>query len=246
MDTRPCKPLAILKAGATWPAMAERHGDFEDWLRRNLGEEAGRHTIVVPVAEGVLPPPPETLSGAIITGSHAMVTDRPAWSEALAGWLCQAVPAGLPVLGICYGHQLLAPAMGGEVANLEGGPEVGTVSVTLTEAAQTDPLFKDLPASFPAHASHVQSARRLPRGAVRLAHNPREPHHAFRVGPRAWGVQFHPEFDTVAMGAYVKRWANTPDAPQQDWDATQAQIQDTPQAALITRRFAKLALQDCP
>ena len=235
------KPLAIFKTGSTWPAMAQARGDFDDWLRRGLGEARTR-TIVVAVARGEAPPPPDSLSGAIITGSHAMVTDRADWSESLAEWLRGAVPAGLPVLGICYGHQLLAHARGGEVGNLEPEPEVGTVCVALTEASREDPLFHGLPDRFPAHASHVQSARRLPAGAVHLARSQREPHHAFRVGPRAWGVQFHPEFDTEAMRAYVQRWAEKPNAPKRDWQAVREGVEDTPAAALIMQRFERLAL----
>jgi GMP synthase (glutamine-hydrolysing) len=237
------KPLAIFKTGSTWPAMARARGDFDDWLRRSLGE-AHAHTVVISVAEGQSPPPSDSLSGVIITGSHAMVTDQAPWSESLAHWLRQTVPAGLPVLGICYGHQLLAQALGGEVGDLEPEPEVGTVCVTLTEAGQEDPLFRNLPAKFPAHASHVQSARRLPPNAVHLAHSAREPHHAFRIGPRAWGVQFHPEFDSESMRAYVKRWSDKPNAPNQDWAAIHASVRDTPQAARITARFACLALGD--
>jgi GMP synthase (glutamine-hydrolysing) len=235
------KPLAILKVGSTWPAMARTRGDFEDWLRRSLGW-AGAHTVVVAVSEGDALPAPETLAGAIITGSHSMVTDRAAWSEGLAGWLRRAVPGGLPVLGICYGHQLLAQALGGEVADLEPEPEVGTITVALTPAGREDPLFQDLPQEFPAHASHVQSVRRLPQQAVRLARSSREPHHAFRVGPWAWGIQFHPEFDTESMRAYVNRWAEKPNAPRWDWATVHAEVRDTPDAARITLRFARLAL----
>jgi GMP synthase (glutamine-hydrolysing) len=235
------KPLAIFKTGSTWPAMAQDRGDFDDWLRRSLGKAQAR-TVVVAVAAGERPPPLHTLAGAIITGSHAMVTDRAPWSEGLADWLRQAIPGGLPVLGICYGHQLLAQALGGEVADLEPEPEVGTVCVTLTEASREDPLFRDLPARFAAHASHVQSARRLPDNAVHLARSTREPHHAFRIGSCAWGVQFHPEFDTYSMHAYVNRWAEKPSAAHRDWHAIRAQVRETPEAALLTRRFARLAL----
>jgi len=238
------KPLVILKVGSTWPAMAQARGDFEDWLRRNLGE-AHPNISVISVAKGEPLPPAETVCGAIITGSHAMVTDREDWSESLAQWLRQSVPAGLPILGICYGHQLLAQALGGEVADLEPEPEVGTVCVALTDAGRDDPLFQGLPPRFPAHASHVQSARRLPANAIHLAHSEREPHHAFRIGDRAWGVQFHPEFDTESMRAYVKRWADKPHAARQDWATIQAKVRETPEAALITTRFAQLALKHC-
>jgi GMP synthase (glutamine-hydrolysing) len=235
------RPLAIFKAGSTWPAMAEAHGDFEDWLCANLGD--ARHcTRVIAVAAGEAPPPPETLAGVIITGSHAMVTDRADWSERLADWLRLAVASKLPVLGICYGHQLLADALGGEVSNLQPAPEVGTITVELCEAASNDPLFAGLPSRFPAHASHVQSARRLPPQAVALARSVSEPHHAFRIGCCAWGVQFHPEFDTHSMRAYVRRWANRADAPVRDWEGIEAEIRSTPEAALITRRFADFAM----
>lgn len=236
------KPLAIFKVGSTWPAMAQAHGDFEDWLRLSLGE-AGAQARVVAAAQGEDLPDPDSLAGVIITGSHAMVTDREAWSERLADWLRRAVPMGLPVLGICYGHQLLAQALGGEVADLEPEPEVGTVCVALTPAGREDPLFRGLPQEFPAHASHVQSARRLPAQAVHLAASPQEPNHAFRIGPRAWGVQFHPEFDTVSMRAYVERWAGKPNYQHRDWSAIRAGVRDTPDAARIARRFARLALE---
>ncbi len=238
------KPLVIFKVGSTWPAMAQAKGDFEDWLRRNLGETHPNIT-VINAANGESLPPVDSVCGAIITGSHAMVTDRADWSESLAQWLRQAVPTGLPVLGICYGHQLLAQALGGEVADLEPAPEVGTVCVALTDEGLNDPLFHGLPPRFPAHASHVQSARRLPDNAIHLAQSEREPHHAFRIGARAWGVQFHPEFDTESMQAYVKRWADKPNATGQDWAAIQAKVRETPEAALITTRFAQLALDQC-
>ncbi len=104
--------------------------------------------------------------------------DRVPWSEVLAAWVAEAVPMGIPVLGVCYGHQLLAHALGGEVDYHPAGPEVGTVPVRLTPAARTDPLFARLPETFYAHATHAQSVLRLPAAAVHLAGNDYEPHHA--------------------------------------------------------------------
>lgn len=234
------RPLLLLKVGGTFPELTERLGDFEDWFSRGLA--MGPPDLeIMDVTQGAALPDPNAYRGAIITGSHAMVTDRTPWSEALAGWLRQVVPAGLPILGICYGHQLLAHALGGEVDYLPGVPEVGTVPVQLTTAARDDTLLSGLPDHFPAHATHAQGVRRLPPGTVRLAFNADEPNHAFRVGERAWGLQFHPEFDEQVMAAYVAYRAARCEDPGRDWLAIQTAVRPTPEARALLPRFAALS-----
>lgn len=233
------RPLLIAKTGQTLNECAARCGDFEDWFLRGMGLEPSE-VRVVHAHLGEPLPPPQAVSGIVITGSHAMVTDRAPWSEALAGWLAEAVPEGLPVLGVCYGHQLLAHALGGEVDYHPQGPEVGTVPVRLTPAAGGDPLLGRLPEAFYAHATHAQSVLRLPPGAVHLAGNDYEPHHAFRVGERAWGVQFHPEFDTRIMHAYVEVRATKCEKAHRDWAAIRATVRETPESAALLRHFASL------
>lgn len=110
-------------------------------------------------------PNPADIAGVVVTGSHAMVSERAAWSERLGQWLKRCVDAEVPVLGICYGHQLLAHALGGRVGDHPAGLEIGTHAVELTPAARQDPLFAALPESFPAQFVHRQSALELPPGA---------------------------------------------------------------------------------
>ena len=178
----------------------------------------------------------------MLTGSHHMVSDREPWSEALVPWLQAAVGAGTPVLGICYGHQLLAHALGGEVAHHPEGVEIGTVTVERHAASASDPLLGGLPARFCAQAVHWQSVRRLPPEAVLLAGSAHEAHHAFRIGERAWGVQFHPEFSDEALRAYLDGLG--PTLAKEGLDAAQiaAALRPTPEAASVLPRFAKLAL----
>ena len=109
-------------------------------------------------------------------------------------------------------------------------------------AAKTDPLLGTLPDEFDAQATHWQSVRRLPPGAVLLAGNAFEPHHAFRVGPCAWGVQFHPEFSAEALRAYLDGMG--PSLAREGRDAAQisAGLKDTPEAASVLPAFARFAL----
>jgi GMP synthase (glutamine-hydrolysing) len=225
------KPLLIVKVGSTHPHISEVLGDFEHWIIEGLGE-AGLPVTVVDPRQGMDLPASGEVAGAIVTGSHSMVTDREPWSEDTADWLRSAVAAELPVLGICYGHQLLAHALGGEVDYHPDGIELGTVNIHLTPAAKNDALFSGLPMRFGGQAAHRQSVRRLPSGAVHLAGNSFEPHHAFRFGRNAWGVQFHPEFSARATAAYVQ--ANT-------GLIARPPVADAPEAATLLARFARLA-----
>ncbi len=224
------KPLLILKVGSTHPHIAAELQDFEHWIQAGLQDDSLPVAVVDP-REGQALPAQADIAGVVITGSHSMVSDRETWSEAAATWLRDAVAAEVPVLGICYGHQLLAHALGGEVGYHPQGIELGTVPVSLHEAAQDDPLFAGLPTQFDAQAAHRQSVQRLPDGATLLAGNHFEPHHAFRFGTRAWGVQFHPEFGEAATRAYLVTL---------NGDVPEGAVRPTDVAASVLPRFARI------
>jgi GMP synthase-like glutamine amidotransferase len=104
--------------------------------------------------------------------------------------LREAVDADVPVWGVCLGAQLLAAALGARVYRGER-PEVGFLPVELSDAAASDPVFRDAPRSFPTLQWHGDTFD-LPAGATLLASSPAYPNQAFRVG-RSYGLQFHLE-----------------------------------------------------
>lgn len=236
-------PILILKTGSTHAHIREQMGDFEDWIAAGL-RAGGAQVVTHDARSGTEPPAHGAVAGVVITGSHAMVSEREPWSESLVPWLQTAVQQQTPVLGICYGHQLLAHALGGEVAHHPDGVEIGTVEVALNDAAAQDPLLGDLPDAFPAQAVHWQSVRQLPPGAVLLAGSEHEAHHAFRVGDRAWGVQFHPEFSDAALRAYLDGLGDLLAREGLDAPAIAERLQATPDAASVLPRFARLALSE--
>ena len=196
------KPVLIIKTGNTFPSIAAEHGDFEDWIISGMRIAENDFSVVSPFMGQPLPGR-EEFSGIVITGSHSMVSEIQAWAEKVAAWLREVVSGSVPILGICYGHQLIAHAMGGKVDYHPKGREIGTVEVTRTTVAEDDLLFRDLPPVFDAYAAHAQSVVRLPPEAEILASNSFEPHHAFVLNNHVWGVQFHPEFNENIMRAYI-------------------------------------------
>lgn len=233
--------LVILKTGNTLPAILESFGDFDRWFLNGLSPMLERQ--VVEVTRQPVPGDPDHWDGIVVTGSPAMVSDREPWSEATSAWLAKAVDQGVPVLGVCYGHQLLAHALGGKVGFHPNGRESGTHQVHLHDTASADPLFAGMPATFKAQLTHRQSVLELPAAAVLLASNDFEPHQAFRVGPCAWGVQFHPEFTADVMRAYLS--AQTPDMLTEGHspDSLISQVEDAPYATSLLQRFCDLVVQ---
>lgn len=232
--------VVILKTGATYPALRTAYGDFDSWFVARLAPELNIHVVDVTVDD--LPGRPEDWEGIVITGSPAMVSDREPWSEQAASWLANAVRAETPVLGVCYGHQLLAHALGGEVGFHPRGRESGTHPVELLDAALEDPLFQGLPRQFPAQLTHRQSVLRLPDNAVLLGRNEFEAHQAFRLGPCAWGVQFHPEFSLEVMRAYLE--VQVPDLQKEGLDAGAllAGVRNAPEASSLLDRFSQIVM----
>lgn len=233
------KPVLIIRTGRAPDNIRGRHGDFPHWFR--LGAQLQSWQIsIVDVAAGETLPPPHKVAGAMITGSAAMVTERLAWSERTAGWIRNAMDAELPLFGVCYGHQLMAHALGGRVDYLPGGREIGTQPIELLDTAATDLLAGTLPPSFRAHTTHEQSVLELPRSSSVLARSARDPHQLLRHGPHAISTQFHPEFNAEVMRAYIRR--KHVDMQREGADPRQAfvSVAATPVARRLLRQFARL------
>ncbi|GAB2571899.1 glutamine amidotransferase [Dyella jejuensis] len=231
-------PILIIRTGQAPANIRARHGDFPHWFR--LGAELAAQRIhVVDVAAGETLPSPQSVSGALITGSAAMVTDRSPWSERTAGWIRNAMDIDLPLLGVGYGHQLMAHALGGQVDYLPGGREIGTIPIDLLPGAEKDPLAALLQPQFRAHATHEQSVLDLPKGACVLARSSRDPHHLVRYGRNAISTQFHPEFNADVMRAYIKRKHH--DMHREGFDPQLAfrQVAATPIARRLLKMFSR-------
>jgi len=237
------KPLVIIKAGSTFPATKHKYGDFEDWVIDGCASTDPIFSVIDAIFSQELPES-DRISGVIITGSHAMVTDQVLWMLKLEAWVRNILEMNIPLLGICFGHQILAQAMGGVVDYHSGGREIGTVPITLTQEGKQDRLLGALPAVFMGHTTHAQTVKKLPAGAQLLAQNSFEPHHAYRIGKNAWGVQFHPEFTASIMNDYVNEQCDALINSGQDVKTLQSSIRNTDKANGLLNRFIEHVLDN--
>lgn len=232
------RPFLIIETGQPVASM-RRYGGFPHWIRVAAGLSQDE-VEVVDVERGAALPDAAEYAGVLVTGSGAMVSDRVDWSERTAAWLREAAHAGVPLLGICYGHQLIAHALGGEVGDNPQGRGMGTCPLELTGDAAADPLFASAPPQFLAQTTHLQSVLRLPEGATLLARSALDPHHAFRWGTRVWGVQFHPEFSATHMRGYIRARAGALYREDIDPVALVAAVRAAPDARAVLQRFVRV------
>jgi GMP synthase (glutamine-hydrolysing) len=231
--------LLVIKTGDAIPAISAKRRDFETWIAAGAGLSLA-DVQVVRVFQGEALPEPEAMPGVIVTGSPSLVTDRELWSENTARWLARAVALQKPVLGICYGHQLLAHALGGEVRQSPRGREIGTVDVKLNSNAKNDPLFGSFADVLHLPVSHTQAIVRLPPRASVLGTSALDPHHIVRFDSCAWGVQFHPEFDANIVRAYIDASRDDMLREGLDAEAIWHSATDTADGTFVLRRFAEL------
>jgi GMP synthase (glutamine-hydrolysing) len=143
---------------------------------------------------------PLDLSGVariILTGSEASVTKPKPWMIREINLIRRAVDMKIPVLGICFGHQLLAEAFDGKVERAENGGEFGWFAI---DRVVDDPLFNGI--DFPVHQllTHFDQVAKMPRGFVRLAGTNSCPVQAMWHRVKSiWSIQFHPEI-TITQG----------------------------------------------
>jgi GMP synthase (glutamine-hydrolysing) len=161
--------------------------------QQNFQRELDAETTVFEASAGERPPTPASrrwsFDGVVVSGSQTAVYDDRDWIHELTDWGRRVHAAGVPALGVCWGHQFFAQALGGRVVDM-GEYELGYRSV---ERLGDDPLFDGLPATLTSFETHSDRVAELPPGATTLARNPYGVQ-AYRVG-RTYGVQFHPEYD---------------------------------------------------
>lgn len=216
------------------PSAGDPLGPLGTWL----GDAGAELRVVRPHAGDVVPGDLSGLDGVVCLGREGGAADdvtRP-WLASVRAALADAVARRVPVLSLGLGAQLLALACGGSVRAMPPGPEAGVRLVAKRDAAAADPLLADLPFTPDVVQFHSEEVARLPAGSTLLAVSPHCTNQAFRVGPSAWGLQFHVETTPQRL------WSWMDEEPAVAALVPRSQHRDAPRsAALLAQAHADLA-----
>jgi GMP synthase (glutamine-hydrolysing) len=196
------KRFAVLKAGTANPGARQRLGDCGEMFI-SLLSEPGETWDIYDVEHGVFPENVSRYDGFLITGSrYSAYEDRP-WIKELLERVREIHRREIPLIGVCFGHQALALALGGEVELNPKGWDIGLREITLTDAAKGLPAFKGVPNPTRILVSHMDVVTRLPDQAVRLAYSERTEFEMFVIGRSVLSLQGHPEYDGEVIGEII-------------------------------------------
>jgi GMP synthase (glutamine-hydrolysing) len=190
-------------------------GTFADVVR-----ERGDELLEWTASNGPPPEDPESFDAVFVLGGamHVDQEERHPWLRQEHDVIRALLAAEVPTFGVCLGGQLLASVAGARVG-LAPEPEIGWYEVELSPGAKADPIFGELPERFQALQWHSY-AFELPPGAMALARSP-VCLQAYRLGERAWGVQFHPEVDTPILEGWLRdpeaRGRTFESGPMESW-----------------------------
>lgn len=176
-------------------------GDYREMFSAIMARHAPRLSFEhFDACRGQLPASPASCDAYLCTGSHYSVYDEIDWIYALKSFVRQTYEAGRPFVGICFGHQLLAEALGGQVGR---APEDWGVGVQCVEVVRHEAWMQPQRASCKMLFMHQDQVRSLPRDGVILGRSEHCPVAMFRVGRAMLGIQAHPEFTAAYCEALM-------------------------------------------
>ena len=210
------KTVTLLKTGETFENLKPHEGCYEQWFDRVFEGKVKWDLVNAPY--GDLLPDPSKVDALLISGSPVSVYERLAWSVACSEWIAKVWARQVPILGICYGHQLLADALGGEVKASPNGREMGAIRVS---QCGNDALFNDLGSEFEVWQTHIDEVSRMPDQAKIIATNEHSKVQAMTIGDHCRSVQWHPEMNREIMSHYVQERQEVIDAAWGEGAASQ-------------------------
>lgn len=226
--------IAVLETDEQPADLVGEFGSLSDmmarWLRPAL---PGAEFHPVEVAGGAPMPAPESFDGYVVTGSRAAAYDAEPWIDALSAFLRALRGAGRPMVGVCFGHQIMAQAFGGQVEKSADGYLVGRRLV------QPQPGWPGGGDPLPVLAYHQDQVRRIPEGSEVLASYEGCPIGALGYGFPALSVQWHPEFDLAFMQRLLDRHSASMLGPDGVARA-RATLDGPPDGAAVARAAARV------
>ncbi len=196
--------FSVLKAGTATRAGRARIGDVDRMFFDLLGRP-GDAWEAHDVEHGAFPERVGDFDGFVITGGVASATDRDDWLLRLLDTAREIHGRGIPLLGICLGHQVVAQALGGEVGVNPLGWDLGLTEIRLTPEGQRLEGLRGAPHRLRILETHSDVITRLPDGAVPLASSEKTEYEMYHLGDKVLCLQGHPEMDNEEVREIISR-----------------------------------------
>ena len=226
--------IQIIACGPGLKEISQVHGLSSDWVYSMIKDRVPKIEIV----KAYLDESPSFDDGCawIIMGSRYSAYDSMPWIESLKNDISKAIENNIPILGICFGHQILCSALGARVSNNSKGWELGSSKVSLTDKGISSPLFEGIDENFYVYQSHHDVVSGLPDSVELLCSN------QFGVQSVSYqnsvfGVQFHPEFSYDVMMAYF-------DARTKKMDSSNFQVINQNDGSKVIDNFINILLKE--
>ncbi|WP_158555062.1 glutamine amidotransferase-related protein [Fulvimarina endophytica] len=197
--------IGILEAGRNRDRLRDKHGSYPEMFERLLSRaDPSLRFKVYTVLDDVFPNSVEECDAWLVTGSRYTAFDRLPWMLRLEAFLRDVMERGGPIVGICFGHQILAQAMGGEVRRANEGWGLGVHRYMLESRPD---WMGDAPDHFALSAVHQDQVTRIPEGASVVASSTFCPAGVLVYGDKALTIQAHPEFPKDYVADLVEELA---------------------------------------
>ncbi len=189
--------IGLLVCDHVRPEFLEISGEYEDMFRRLFSHHPEVEVVAYDAIGGHLPADPNEADAWMTTGSRHSVNEDESWIRDLEAFVRETADAGVPFIGICFGHQLIAKALGGTVVKSDRGWGVGVKEVQVSGDLGWGHSYRVV-------TSHEDQVAALPPGGEVLGWNEHCPVSVLGVGSTMLGIQGHPEFETSYSAALME------------------------------------------
>jgi len=236
----PKAKILLLQTGHAIEPILSKCGDFQDHFE-NIISHNKLEIINWPIIDNNLLPPkkPSNYQGIIITGSASMLEEQAPWMLKSLDYVKSCLDTQTPLLGVCFGHQLLGAACDANIGPNPNGRANGTVKIKLKNN------FFNLPEEFWAQVSHRDVILNKSKYFDIIATANHDPHHAIFAGEFAWSVQFHPEWDSKVSGMYIDLREDIlkDELGLEAFEKMRQSVKPTPEASKLLENFSTFCME---
>lgn len=233
------KRILLVITGNTIPQVRAVYGNTDSHFENLIGSHnLAQRFEIFSETEATSHPEPNDFDGVVMTGSASMLDEDRPWMRACKRLVNKCLEDKVPYLGVCFGHQVLGAVCGAQIGENPNGRSLGSRLFKITHQS---PIFEALPATLWVQTSHRDVILNDRADFQIIGSADHDQRHAIQVGERAFGIQFHPEWDMDISRGYIE--ARRDILGEAVAIRMMATLNLSPHAPLVVKKFIELCGQ---